>query len=75
MKKLLFLIPLTAFLFACREDIKTVEYWKQHQDELKVFLKKCRNGEIDKNSQACENARSAASHNLNSIFPNYGEKK
>lgn len=48
MKKILFLIPLAAFLFTCSEDIKTVEYWKQYQDELKVFLKKCRNGEIDK---------------------------
>lgn len=38
MKKILFLIPLTTFLFACSEDIKTVEYWKQHQDELKVFF-------------------------------------
>lgn len=28
MKRLLFLIPLTAFLFACSEDIKKVEYWK-----------------------------------------------
>ncbi|WP_306456148.1 EexN family lipoprotein [Gilliamella mensalis] len=68
-------LDLAIFLFACSEDIKTMKCWKQHQDELKVFLKKCHNGEIDKNSQACENARSAANHNLNSIFPNYGEKK
>lgn len=59
MKKLLFLIPLTAFLYGCGEDVKTVKYWEDNRDERKAFMKKCRDGEVDRNSQSCENARIA----------------
>ena len=54
MKKILILVVL--FLTGC-DNNKTVEYWSEHTDERADYLKKCSNGDVDRSSQNCENAR------------------
>lgn len=54
MKKILILVVL--FLTGC-DNNKTVEYWNEHPDERADYLKKCSNGDVDRSSQNCENAR------------------
>jgi PBP1b-binding outer membrane lipoprotein LpoB len=57
MKKLLSISIITAmFLSGCDENY-TVEYWNSHKDERKIYLRKCANGDVQRDSQNCENAR------------------
>jgi hypothetical protein len=58
MKKLLsiFIITTTFLLVGCEKNY-TVEYWNSHKEERKSYLEKCANGDINRDSQNCENAR------------------
>lgn len=62
MKKLS-LILMFFILNGCNEKNYTVDYFNAHSEERKLFLKKCANGEIDRNSQNCENARLSQHYN------------
>lgn len=59
--KILILLCLLPFLYAC-DNNKTVEYWDNHKAERKDYLKKCANGDVDRSSQTCENARISKNH-------------
>jgi len=61
MKKILILVVL--FLTGC-DNNKTVSYWSEHPEERTDYLKKCRNGDVDRSSQNCENARIVMLHFL-----------
>jgi hypothetical protein len=54
------IITTTIFLTGCEKNY-TVEYWNSHKEERNVYLKKCRNGDINRDSQNCENARRSRS--------------
>ncbi|WP_172398136.1 EexN family lipoprotein, partial [Gilliamella apicola] len=45
MKKILILVVL--FLTGC-DNNKTVSYWSEHPEERTDYLKKCRNGDVDR---------------------------
>lgn len=63
MKKImlpLLFIP-TLFLVGCEKNY-TVKYFDEHSDERIEYLKKCGNGDVDRNSQNCENARISNEH-------------
>ena len=69
MKKLsLFIITtITIFLVGCEKNY-TVEYWNSHKDERNAYLKKCRNGDVNRNSENCENARLSRSRDSSTDF-------
>jgi hypothetical protein len=70
MKQLLsiFIITTTTiFLLGCEKNY-TVEYWNSHKEERNVYLKKCANGDINRNSQNCENARLSFSRDSTTDF-------
>lgn len=57
-KALILIVPL--FLAACDANY-TVEYWNTHKEERNTYLGKCRNGDVNRKSQNCENARISGS--------------
>lgn len=44
-------------LFGCKEKVYDSEYYYQHQDEAKIALEKCKNGELADDN--CTNAKEA----------------
>ncbi|MCO6552994.1 MAG: EexN family lipoprotein [Gilliamella sp.] len=70
MKKLLsiFIITTTTiFLLGCEKNY-TVEYWNSHKEERNSYLEKCANGDINRDSQNCENARISLSEDPTTDF-------
>lgn len=58
MNKIILIIMIApVFLLTACEDKKTVEYWDSHKTEREKYLKLCSNGDVDRESQNCENAR------------------
>lgn len=57
MKKLLCLLPICVLLAACQEEVRTVEYYVEHEKERSRVVSECGNeGRDDRN---CKNARAA----------------
>lgn len=76
MKQLLsiFIITTTTiFLLGCEKNY-TVEYWNSHKEERNVYLKKCANGDINRDSQNCENARISLSEDPIDFKINFNRK-
>ncbi|MDN3525309.1 EexN family lipoprotein [Halomonas sabkhae] len=49
-------------LTACGEDVKTVEWWKAHDEQRAEFVKKCRNDNAKMKTANCQNATKADFH-------------
>lgn len=62
MKKLILSCLTTVFLFGCNsEEIKTVDWYKQHETERNEMIKKCKNEHSLDGTKNCTNALSAHS--------------
>lgn len=79
--KLLTTLALTAFLIGCNdtpeEKIKTVDYYEQNEDSLKLKVQECKNnpGELREDPN-CHNAFQAMRNNSSGVPSNnnWGEK-
>lgn len=63
MKKVFMICIATSFFVACSPEVKSVDYYKENENEANEVLKKCEVTQGSKNDQNCINAKNAINAN------------